>query len=133
MRRGPLRLSIEPLERTSLPYHFTILLLHSPAPWHFLNFFPEPQGLGSLRPTFALERTTCWTGACSAPPPAILACWSSRFFLRWNSCSISSTEVETPRGGRPLPPPSGRRESGAPPSGEPVPGGACGRSMICMR
>src|SRR5882672_12649732 len=102
MRRGPLRLSIEPLERTSLPYHFTILLLHSPAPWHFLNFFPEPQGHGSLRPTLAPERTTCWTGACSAPPPAILACWSSRFFLRWNSCSISSTEVETLRGRLPL-------------------------------
>src|SRR5882757_5566468 len=75
---------------------------HSPAPWHFLNFLPEPQGHGSLRPTLTPERTTCWTGACSAPPPAILACWSSRFFLRWNSCSISSTDVETLRGRLPL-------------------------------
>jgi hypothetical protein len=32
------------------------------------------------------------------------ACSSSRFFLRWKASSISSTEVATWRGGRPLPP-----------------------------
>jgi hypothetical protein len=31
------------------------------APWHFLYFLPEPQGQGSLRPTFSCERTTCCT------------------------------------------------------------------------
>ena len=29
------------------------------APWHFLNFLPDPQGQGSLRPTFSWPRTTC--------------------------------------------------------------------------
>jgi hypothetical protein len=29
------------------------------APQHFLYFFPDPQGQGSLRPTFAAPRTTC--------------------------------------------------------------------------
>src|SRR5580700_2546350 len=52
------------------------------APWHFLYFLPEPQGQGSLRPTFSAPRTTCWTVRCS-PPPAIRACSSSRRFLRW--------------------------------------------------
>ncbi len=27
-------------------------------PWHFLNFLPEPQGQGSLRPTFGAARFT---------------------------------------------------------------------------
>jgi hypothetical protein len=31
-----------------------ILLLH--APWHFLYFFPLPQGQGSLRPTLLSAR-----------------------------------------------------------------------------
>jgi hypothetical protein len=26
---------------------------YTPAPWHFLYFFPDPQGQGSLRPTGA--------------------------------------------------------------------------------
>ena len=30
---------------------------HALAPWHFLYFLPEPQGQGSLRPTFAPART----------------------------------------------------------------------------
>lgn len=37
---------------------------HSPhAPWHFLYFFPLPQGQGSLRPTLFSAR---WAGACAA-------------------------------------------------------------------
>ena len=36
------------------------------APQHFLNFFPLPQGQGSLRPTFGLLRTTGF-GRSSAP------------------------------------------------------------------
>src|SRR2546427_10347159 len=30
---------------------------HAAAPWHFLYFFPLPQGQGSFRPTFAPVRT----------------------------------------------------------------------------
>src|ERR1700747_19897 len=33
----------------------------SVAPWHFLNFFPDPQGQGSLRPTFD-QSTLAGTG-----------------------------------------------------------------------
>ncbi len=31
------------------------------APWHFLYFFPLPQGHGSLRPTFGSSRCTVLT------------------------------------------------------------------------
>src|ERR1700682_5015622 len=114
------------------------------APQHFLYFLPLPQGHGSLRPTFSPERTTCWT--CMSPAPAMRACSSSFFFLRWKASSISSTEVATWRGGRPLAPrPPGMIE-GTPASGPwpdrsfglppPPPGLAPwsgGRSMICIR
>ena len=39
------------------------------APWHFLNFFPDPQGHGSLRPTFGASRWIVSTFA-SCPPDA---------------------------------------------------------------
>src|SRR6266567_9563017 len=29
----------------------SLVLFYTPAPWHFLNFLPLPQGHGSLRPT----------------------------------------------------------------------------------
>ena len=35
------------------------------APWHFLNFFPDPHGHGSLRPTLDQSALP------AAPPPAI--------------------------------------------------------------
>src|SRR5215204_5932677 len=37
------------------------------APWHFLNFFPDPHGQGSFRPTFVQS-----TGAVAAPEVASL-------------------------------------------------------------
>src|SRR5678810_251114 len=37
------------------------------APWHFLYFFPLPQGQGSLRPTLSSLRCTVWTVAGSSP------------------------------------------------------------------
>jgi hypothetical protein len=37
------------------------------APWHFLYFFPDPQGQGSLRPTFAPVRTGFGASACAGP------------------------------------------------------------------
>src|SRR5271170_3588786 len=61
-------------------------------PWHFLYFLPDPHGHGSLRPTLSPVRR--W--ATSFPPllPAMRACSSSRFFLRWNSASIWSMVVD---------------------------------------
>src|SRR5271157_1645150 len=62
------------------------------APWHFLYFFPLPQGQGSLRPTFSpVRRCTVWL---DSPAPAILAASSSRCFLRWNSFSRASIVVD---------------------------------------
>src|ERR1035438_7301860 len=115
-------------------------LIYPAAPQHFLYFLPLPQGHGSLRPTFSPERTTCAT--CMSPEPAMRACSSSRFFLRWKASSISSTEVAIWRGGRPFPrwppvitegtpvsacsdEPSGPRGGNVPESG--------GRSRICIR
>src|SRR5271157_6440498 len=127
---------LQALNRLSGIYEF--------APQHFLYFLPLPQGQGSLRPTLAPERTTCWT--CISPDPAMRACSSSFFFLRWKASSISSTEVETCRGGRPLPPrppvtTEGTPASGPPPDSSsapsPLPVGIApesrGRSMICIR
>src|SRR5690606_10905982 len=37
-------------EKAGMPYQ-------APAPWHFLNFWPLPQGQGSLRPTFLRSMT----------------------------------------------------------------------------
>src|ERR1700688_136865 len=85
------------------------------APQHFLYFLPLPQGQGSLRPTFSPERTTCWT--CMSPAPAIRACSSSFFFLRWKASSISSTDVATWCGGRALPPRPPVMIEGTPASG----------------
>src|SRR5438034_2788009 len=45
------------------------------APWHFLNFLPEPHQHGSLRPSFSCSPTVRCVGAWSvltvvAPPPS---------------------------------------------------------------
>ena len=37
------------------------------APWHFLYFFPLPQGQGSLRPTLSSLRWTVWVATGSSP------------------------------------------------------------------
>jgi hypothetical protein len=37
------------------------------APWHFLYFLPDPQGQGSLRPTFAPTFTGFGASACAGP------------------------------------------------------------------
>src|SRR5262252_2431043 len=110
-------------------------------PWHFLYFLPDPQGHGSLRPTFSAPRTTCCT-VLASPLPAMRACSSSRRFFLWKASSRSSIEVATWRGGRPLPPPG--HNAGAPASGPPCPTGppgpppsptppSVGRSRICIR
>src|ERR1700721_4453767 len=76
------------------------------APWHFLYFFPDPQGQGSFPPPFPCPRTTCCTG-CESPAPAIRACSSSLRLRRMKASSNSSAEVETIRDGRrPFPSPS---------------------------
>src|SRR5262249_60512069 len=46
---------------------------HTFAPWHFLYFFPEPQGQGSLRPTFGWLRVTVLILPASSP--AAVAPW----------------------------------------------------------
>jgi hypothetical protein len=66
-------------------------LSYFPTPWHFLYFFPDPQGQGSLRPTFSpVRRCVGWL----ASPPERLAASSSRCFFRWNSFSSASIVVE---------------------------------------
>src|SRR5438270_13747186 len=66
--------------------------LQAATPQHFLYFLPDPQGQGSLRPTLAAPRTTCW-GVLPLVAPAMRACSSSRFLRRWNWSSRSSMEV----------------------------------------
>src|SRR5438094_8124802 len=45
-------------------------LRYTAAPWHFLYFFPEPHGQGSLRPTFGSLRTTVLILPASSPAAA---------------------------------------------------------------
>src|SRR5712692_4110930 len=92
--------------------------IYAATPQHFLYFFPEPQGQGSLRPILSPLRRTCCTG-CASPAPAMRACSSSRRFLRRNSCSISSIEVARLAASPPLP-------AGATP-------GLAGSSTTCIR
>ena len=53
-----------------LPIHAAVFDYAS-APWHFLYFLPEPQGQGSLRPTFSPVRR--WLVWPPLEPPAMLA------------------------------------------------------------
>src|SRR5947207_2388626 len=50
-----------------------LLSHHTAAPWHFLYFFPEPHGHGSLRPTFGSLRMTVLILPASSP--AAVAPW----------------------------------------------------------
>src|SRR5215471_5079879 len=113
---APLFLTTHPLfspthpQKTRMNGAPASVVSYPPAPQHFLYFLPLPQGQGSLRPILSPARTTCCTGARS-PEPAMRACSNSRFLRRWKASSNSSTDVDTPRGGRrplpspPLPPP----------------------------
>src|ERR1051325_2327123 len=67
------------LRHLPLPAELPELLLrnldrdHAAVPWHFLYFFPEPHGQGSLRPTFASFRfTVC--GCEESPPEKYIGC-----------------------------------------------------------
>ena len=51
----------------------------TPAPQHFLYFFPLPQGHGSLRPTLAVSRTMVLTFI--APSPWAMATFMGVFFF----------------------------------------------------
>src|SRR5687768_12095263 len=68
------------------------------APWHFLNFFPEPHGHGSFRPT--LDQSAGATGALAAgfsdraPRPAPTTTGSGRaaaFFFGGSAGPTSMT------------------------------------------
>src|SRR5688572_24831457 len=54
------------------------------APWHFLNFLPEPHGHGSLRPTLAHLFDAAGFGAAGSPGPLV---WSP---LKSESLSVAS-------------------------------------------
>src|SRR4029079_1787337 len=69
------------LRHLPLPAELPELLLrnldrdHAAVPWHFLYFFPEPHGQGSLRPTFASFRfTVC--GCEESPLEKYIGCAS---------------------------------------------------------
>src|SRR5271163_3549585 len=81
--------------RRSASLGMTVLVMandHALAPWHFLYFLPEPQGQGSLRPTFSPVRRC--VGCAPLPEPARLAAASSRCFFCLNSFSSASMVVE---------------------------------------
>ena len=47
-----------------------------PLPWQFLNFLPDPQGHGSLRPTLGAAFMGC---TLRGPPPALAIAWRCAF------------------------------------------------------
>src|ERR1700677_2174416 len=68
----------------------TPVIDHELMPWHFLYFLPEPQGQGSLRPTFAAARTGLGGSAWAAPV------WYCRSFC-WRCCLRSSWRATSGR------------------------------------
>ena len=63
------------------------------APWHFLYFFPEPQGHGSFRPTPAAATT----GAFGAGADVVLAELVATILGRGASCCTTLTrKMERP-------------------------------------
>src|SRR5512146_2242312 len=67
--------------------------LYAAAPWHFLYFFPDPHGQGSLRPTFG---SLCLTVCVDGPPEpeknigcCLGACGSERCTRCASRCSPS--------------------------------------------
>src|SRR5450759_772478 len=67
--------SINQVRKTGHDVRFTY------APWHFLYFFPLPQGQGSLRPVFC--PVTTGVAPPDPSPPTNCNCSISRSFLRW--------------------------------------------------
>src|SRR6185369_11256158 len=76
-------------------------LRHVNLPWQCLYFLPEPQGQGSLRPTFSVWRTLgcCFffvaaSASASSPPPLpppLLSSTSSPCCIwTFSTCSLSS-------------------------------------------
>src|SRR5207248_1150548 len=65
------------------------------APWHFLNFFPEPHQHGSLRPILSCSdaRTVCGAVVAVAPPPpnavAVAVAPPSAAVIASAPCSVS--------------------------------------------
>jgi FixJ family two-component response regulator len=88
----PLLTDLSECRRPRRPLTSSWRLRATSTPWHFLYFFPLPQGQGSLRPTLSPVRRC--VGSLESPPPCRLAAASSRSFLRWNSFSSSSMVVE---------------------------------------
>src|SRR5882757_9668120 len=70
---------------------------YASVPWHFLYFFPEPHGQGSLRPTFSPVRRGAAPLVSAVAVLTERACSSSRCFFLWNSRSRASIVVD---GGR---------------------------------
>src|SRR4028119_1473846 len=73
---------------------FRVQPTETPAPWHFLYFFPEPQGQGSLRPTLRSRLTfgcaRCGPSTLGGAESSILgACTASRR----RRCSASCSSV----------------------------------------
>src|SRR3984893_7585222 len=70
---------------------------YAAAPWHFLYFFPEPHGQGSLRPTFSPARRGAAPLVSAEAELTERACSSSRCFFLWNSRSRASMVVDGAR------------------------------------
>src|ERR1700730_17655058 len=71
--------------------------LQASAPWHFLYFFPEPHGQGSLRPTLSPARRFVAPLVSAEAALTERACSSSRCFFLWNSRSRASMVVDGAR------------------------------------
>src|SRR5882672_2574465 len=96
-----------------------------PAPWHFLNFFPLPQGQGSLRPTPAYGFAA--NAGSATPAPGLggrVGGGASAAVTRPSAVGLDATIGVERRGGPPGRPPAGpvRGRAGPRPGGPPAGG-----------
>src|SRR3954466_14258936 len=67
---------------------------HAAVPWHFLYFLPEPQGQGSLRPTFGSRRLTV---SCCTPCESLKTRFCFRAFGGGRArCTRSRSTASSP-------------------------------------
>src|SRR5690349_12817256 len=97
----PIYTSVSPITQNYTPRMTRIKIpIYSRAPWHFLNFLPEPHGQGSLRPGIGISYLT--VGFFSSSPVTKRHCPSSRsnrLFSRWSwsspACDVNRASNDT--------------------------------------
>src|SRR5881409_3480014 len=86
--------------RRGAPCSVPLVSVYTPAPWHFLNFLPLPQGHGSLRPT-PTYGFTAGTAGIAAPTAAPTRAAAGSALTRPSAAALVATIGVARRAGSP--------------------------------